>query len=263
MPTADSLYYTDSGPHNGGSGFPVIILIPDLLMNVEIFKYQKTFLCRKYRVIDIDYQNGVFFYKERKDNILKDVARKIIQLMDSLEIKKFIACGIRMGGLIALNVGFEYPDRVCGMIVMGGWSEVTNYSNNQRYLLLKDINKSYRERHEIISSIIQDITGSNEREFRYWKTIWLSYNLSALNSILSSISEPLDIETMLDKIYQPVLFMHGSDDKEIPLQSAYELKNKIKYSRFIIIPDGGHIFTITHSQTTNNVIQFWLCDYFC
>ena len=52
--------------------------------------------------------------------------------------------------------------------------------------------------------------------------------------------------------------MHGNDDKEVPVQSAYELEKKIKQSRFIVVPGGGHIFTITHSQTTNNVIQFWL-----
>ncbi|HBB0495501.1 TPA: alpha/beta hydrolase [Escherichia coli] len=263
MPTIESLYYTDSGPHNGGSGFPVIVMIPDLLTNVEIFKNQKTFLSRKYRVIVLDYQNGMFFSKENNGDILKDVAKNIIQLMDLLGIKKFIVCGIRMGGLIALNTGFEYQDRVCGMIVMGGWSEVTNHINNQRYMLLKDEHKSHRERNDIISNILQDVTGGNRKEFRYWKKIWHSYNASALNSILLTISEPLNIEITLDKIYQPVLFMHGNDDKEVPVQSAYELEKKIKHSRFIVIPGGGHIFTITHSQTTNNVIQFWLRDYFC
>ncbi|HDC4802803.1 TPA: alpha/beta hydrolase [Escherichia coli] len=263
MPTTNNLYYTDSGPYNGGSGFPVIVLIPDLLMNIKMFKEQKIFLSKKYRVIGIDYYNEILLLTERKGELLKNVTKNIIQLMDFLEIEKFIVCGVRMGGLIALNTGFEYKDRVCGMIIMGGWSESPNHINNRRYLLLKDIHKKHHERNEIISSILLDVTGDNEREFRYWKSIWLSYNISSLNSMLSSMSEPVNMNSMLDKIYQPVLIMHGNDDKEVSVQSAYELTKKLKYSRFIIIPSGGHIFTLTHGQTTNNVIQFWLSDYFC
>ncbi|WDB31917.1 hypothetical protein PS049_25910 (plasmid) [Escherichia albertii] len=57
--------------------------------------------------------------------------------------------------------------------------------------------------------------------------------------------------------------MHGGEDNEVPVQMAADLAAGFRYSRLTVIPGGGHIFTHTHGRTTNNVIQFWLNDYFC
>lgn len=257
------IYYTDSGPTSGGSGFPVIVLIPDILMHADMFRKQKTFFSRKYRVITIDYHDRILLTTESTEEFLKNITDEIIHLMDELKVARFIVCGVRMGGFIALNAGIEYGDRVCGIIVSGMWRERSTPGHNQRYQALSNSQLTHRKRNKIISSILRDITGDDEDEFRYCKDIWTSYSPTSLSRVLSVMPSSVNTENRLERICHPVLVMHGEEDKEVPVQQASDVAARLKYSRLTVIPGGGHIFTHTHSRTMNNVIQFWLNDYFC
>lgn len=263
MANIKEIYYTDSGPDCGGSGFPVIVLIPDLLMTAGMFRKQKVFFRRKYRVITIDYHDRLLLSAESAEEFLKNITEEIIHLMDRLKVARFILCGVRMGGFMALNAGAEYGDRVCGIIVSGMWIEQNSRGYNQRYLALSNIHLTHRKRHKIISSILRDATGDDEDEFRYCKDIWTSYSPAFLSRGLSLMTSSVSILSSTERIYQPVLVMHGGEDNEVPVQMAAELAAGFRYSRLMVIPGGGHIFTHTHAHTTNNVIQFWLNDYFC
>lgn len=263
MTNIKEIYYTDSGPDCGGSGFPVIVLIPDLLMTAGMFRKQKVFFRRKYRVITIDYHDRLLLSAESAEAFLKNITEEIIHLMDVLKVSRFILCGVRMGGFIALNAAAEYGDRVCGMIVSGMWCEQSSRGCNQRYLALSNIHLTHRKRNKIISSILRDISGDDEDEFRYCKDIWTSYSPTSLNRVLSRMTSSVSVLSSTERVYQPVLVMHGGEDNEVPVQMAADLAAGFRYSRLTVIPGGGHIFTHTHGRTTNNVIQFWLNDYFC
>ncbi len=50
---------------------------------------------------------------------LRDMAADAIAVSDALGIQKVYACGFSLGGMIAQNMAFEFPERLAGMICMG------------------------------------------------------------------------------------------------------------------------------------------------
>jgi len=50
---------------------------------------------------------------------LRDMAADAIAVSDALGIQKAYACGFSLGGMIAQNMAFEFPERLAGMICMG------------------------------------------------------------------------------------------------------------------------------------------------
>jgi pimeloyl-ACP methyl ester carboxylesterase len=50
---------------------------------------------------------------------LKNMAADAIGLMDEIGVEKAYACGFSLGGMIAQNIAFNYPERLLGMICMG------------------------------------------------------------------------------------------------------------------------------------------------
>ncbi len=50
---------------------------------------------------------------------LKDMAADVVGILDHLKLKKALVCGFSLGGMIAQNMAFAFPDRMAGMICMG------------------------------------------------------------------------------------------------------------------------------------------------
>ncbi|MCX0792297.1 alpha/beta hydrolase [Escherichia coli] len=233
MQYINGIRYTDSGPYNGGPGFPPVVLISDMFMSTGMFKKQELFLSRKYRVVCIDINVGDMGLLSKDNNHLciQDVTNKIIEIMEVLAIDKFVACGFRKGGVVCLNIGIEYSERLCGMIIMGVGSANFIHYNKHIYSWPDD---------EHDKKACLPLSGDP----------------------LSLITLPEYITGRLDRIHQPVLVIHGDADNEVSVYSVIKLSEMLKYSRMIFIPGGSGCLMLTHCQTVNNVIQFWLSDYF-
>ncbi|ELO4976013.1 hypothetical protein QUQ42_004117 [Escherichia coli] len=234
MQYINNIRYTDSGPCNGGPGFPAVVLISDMFISTGMFKKQEFFLSRKYRVVCIDVNAGDMSLLSKCDYHLciQEMTNKVIEIIGELAIDKFVACGFRTGGVICLNIGIEYRERLCGIIIMGVGSEKFIHYNKYMY---------------------------SWSDGEYNKNAYLT--LSGDN--LSLIALPEYIINRLDSIHQPVLVIHGDADDEASVYSVIKLSEMLKYSRMIFVPGGRGCLMLTHCQTVNNVILYWLNDYFC
>jgi pimeloyl-ACP methyl ester carboxylesterase len=57
-----------------------------------------------------------------EDASIEQFAREILAVMDSLEFRRFYIGGRSIGGMIALEVGNQCPDRIKGVISVEGWT---------------------------------------------------------------------------------------------------------------------------------------------
>ncbi|MGP4289944.1 alpha/beta fold hydrolase [Escherichia coli] len=74
-----------------------------------------------------------------------------------------------------------------------------------------------------------------------------------------NIENPQPIKT----ITQPVLLLYGEHENGSITCPSEKINSKIKHSRVVMIPDGGKPVNRKQYSFTNNVIQYWLSDYFC
>lgn len=64
-------------------------------------------------------------------------------------------------------------------------------------------------------------------------------------------------------ITQPLLLLYGEHENGSITCPSEKINPKIKHSRVVMIPDGDNPVNREKFSFTNNVIQYWLNDYFC
>ncbi len=69
----------------------------------------------------------------------------------------------------------------------------------------------------------------------------------ALNEGLKELEET-DLRDAASSITVPVLLMHATDDRIVPVAASHWLQEHIAHSRMIEFPLGGHAFFIKHAS---------------
>ncbi|ENZ0111346.1 alpha/beta fold hydrolase, partial [Escherichia coli] len=67
---------------------------------------------------------------------------------------------------------------------------------------------------------------------------------------------------IIKNIPQPVLIVYGEYDPYFTNYMIEDIQKNIKYPRIIMIPEGKTFININHSSSLNNIVKYWLNDYF-
>ncbi len=106
-----------------GSGTPVLFIHPPF-MGKAVFKYQLE-LQKHCQVIFYDQLGHGQSQLPTAEVSITSFADNVVDILDELEIEKAVLCGYSSGGSIALETELRHPGRVQGVILCGGFSEVT------------------------------------------------------------------------------------------------------------------------------------------
>jgi pimeloyl-ACP methyl ester carboxylesterase len=120
MPFVNSIYYD-----HHGSGKPILFIHPPG-MGLVTFNLQLP-LSEKFKIIRVDLPgNGKSLPPYNKITIPL-LASSIIPVLNELNLKKVVICGYSNGGSIALEFALQFPERIEGIILVGGFSEVNSF----------------------------------------------------------------------------------------------------------------------------------------
>ncbi|HHH4899953.1 alpha/beta fold hydrolase [Escherichia coli] len=255
------IYYTDNGPSNG-PGFPPVIFIHGFFMDSRMFEKQTIYLQDKYRIICMDIRGFGRSHCAKSDFTLYDIANDIVKLADHLKLSRFVICGMSMGGYIALRAYIRYPERICGIILIGSQAERDNEETIQHYNFLSKHWEDINIRNNVIEQLLPIIVGKNKHDQNLWRATWMSYDNENIKNAMYAMLTRDEIIHQIKKITIPVLVIHGEHDLGIPVEAAIKLHSHLKYARLAIIPQGAHAVNITHASMTNHLIKTWLEDYF-
>jgi pimeloyl-ACP methyl ester carboxylesterase len=268
--------YTES---IGNSNNPPILLIMGAL-NQGLFWYDsfcKSLSDKNYFVIRYDHRDtgysSVINYKEFPYN-LNDLMEDALDIMDAYNIDKVNIIGLSMGGYIGQLIGINYPKKVNTLTLISTTSDhrpymdatTGNYGNMydlpypersfldfiEKSTLNPPQNELDMENNQIegwkitfneisekdFNEVIQLIKIANKRA----KDQYSAYNhgLAVLNSI--------ERTGLLKNIMAPTFIFHGEKDPCLPLEHGKQLHKLIKNSKFEIIKNMGHMFSITESK---------------
>jgi pimeloyl-ACP methyl ester carboxylesterase len=108
------LHYID---HTGGE--TALVLLPGLTANAHSFDgLMGAGLGLRNRVLALDLRGRGLSDKPATGYSMADHAADVIALMDTLGITRAIVCGHSFGGLLAMYIAANYPDRVHKLVVI-------------------------------------------------------------------------------------------------------------------------------------------------
>ncbi len=188
----------------------------------------------------------------------------LLELFDSLEIKKAIIIGHSMGGKTAMFFANKFGDRVEKLIVVDIAPKYypVHHSSVITALQAVDLDKisSRKEAEEILKQHLPGDIGTQQFLLKslYWredaekKLAW-RFNLHTIKSNIENIG----VEVVASNISIPTLFVKGEKSGYISEQDLAGIKNAFPDVQIEIIPGAGHwVHADNPVDFANRILKF-------
>ncbi len=188
-------------------------------------------------------------------------------LLDFLGIQQKIhLCGISMGGMIAQNYVLKHSDMVKTLTLLSTtpyYREEFAQPITEEYRAIMqdlDLKQGFKKKLNLLfsESFIRRVNEDEILRNTLYDTLMIKSASNAtwldLENRGAAVNEH-DTRTTLQKIIQPTLIIHGTEDKFIPIEDAYLLNELIPYSKLITLEGFGHgSILIEDAERVNNLI---------
>lgn len=242
---------------------PVILFINGLTQNTKHWREYKTHLFSLGMgtlVFDIPGQSQSELPEKKLS--FAEIAAVMDGLMAHLEIPTTYVTGISFGGTIALHFAVHYPDRVAGMIAIGGHSEKDTLFKCLHQALIDATNKGgigYLFDFLTALNFSHEWIEKNKTLLAFAKKVCVETNTTtAILNFLETILEEHDITDKLHLIKCPVLIMCGEDDIFTPRWCQEILRLNIPDSNMVVIQNVCHAFTIESPAISKRIFTHFM-----
>jgi pimeloyl-ACP methyl ester carboxylesterase len=190
----------------------------------------------------------------------------LYSVMDELHIQKPILCGLSMGGYIALRAVEKEPSRFSGLILCDTRAESDdNAGKIKRSNAIDKINVQGVEAfvNEFVPNCFHPKTPKKLSEI-YERIFNITKNQNSLGvkgALLAMLSRQ-DTTDSLKKIKIPTLVLVGVEDALTPPKIMKKIANKIKKSKFYVVPKSGHIAPLENPDFVNKKVKKFIKNNF-
>ena len=182
---------------------------------------------------------------------IADMAEDAVGLLDSLGLARAHVVGASMGGMIAQVMAANFPARVASAALIMTTTGHRKLKQPSLALQRRLMRKRPKAIEEIIDQGVETyrLIGSpgfeqTDAEIRAKITRQANRGISPGGTIrqLAAIIGSPHRGRLVRQIKQPTLVLHGRADPLVPVEAAYDLKDKIPHARLDVIDGWGHDF---------------------
>ncbi len=225
-----------------------IILLPGLMCDQRLFQPQFELLSKERNVICAR-TFGFESIPEIASNILKNAP------------KKFILAGLSLGGIVALELVRQSPEKIQKLILMDTSHQAEpEHISIKRERQIRDVKKGNLQKVMIEEHIPnyfanQSMSGSMSKI-----CVQMALKLGAevfMQQSRALISRTDQTKT-LQKIKVPTMILCGKHDRLCDIKTHKKMHKLINESTLNIIDDAGHLPTLESPLKTNRILKEWL-----
>lgn len=245
---------------DGPDGAPWVVLSNSLGANLKMWDGQMDLLTRKYRVLRYDQRGHGHSDAPAVPYSFDLLVDDVIALMDHYGIDKTDFIGLSMGGMTGMGLALSHPNRFGCMILADARSVATDAYRamwDQRIATIKN-------------SGIEPVA---EASLGLWFTDeWRAANPEATEAARAMIAathpqgyiaschalRELDYLKDLGSVAIPVLYLCGGNDKGAPPAEMQEMARVTPGSRYVEIPNAGHLANLNQPETFNAAVAEFL-----
>jgi len=223
-------------------------MVPGMMCDERIFSPQIEELSQNLEVTIADISN---FSSVRE--LASDVLKKAP--------KKFSLLGHSMGGIVAMEIYSQEPNRIEKLILMDTNPKAElDEVKLKREPQIREVNKGKLlevMRDEMKPNYLAE--SENKRSvLNVCMDMALTLGPDVFINQSRALQSRLDQQNTIQSIKIPVLIMCGSEDKLCPVERHEMMHNMISDSDLKIINNAGHMPTLEQPRETTEVIEEWL-----
>jgi pimeloyl-ACP methyl ester carboxylesterase len=237
------LHYVEAGEG------PPLLLLHGLNGSTFGFRLLTPYLTPHYRTIAIDLMGfGYSDRPQRRDYSLGAQARLVAGFLDALGIERASVLGHSLGGVVAMHLALEFPERVDRLILASSASDSETRRGLRSSRLVRPLlpvvaaftvqNQRFR-RMSLRSACYDPAFVTPELLDGYMAPTRVKGHLRALGSLM--VDRRKDAPIDLSAIRQPTLILWGSSDRWLPPSHGRRLLTLVPNSQMAIIENAGHL----------------------
>ena len=247
-----TLNYEVEGPE----GAPVILLSHGIATRLDIWTEASSQLRSKYRVIRYDSRGHGGSDPAPGGYTLEMLGEDAIGIMYALGVKKAQCGGLSLGGMTAIGLAVEHPERLLSAIVCDARAQ-TNAEGNKAWQDRIDAVQA-KGIEAIVEPSIQRWVAKSflADEPRKEKLRKIVRGTSVNGYVGSSIAlQGLNYGNRLRTIRVPTLYLTGDEDQGASPATMQAMRDETPGSQYAEIPDSGHLSSLEQPKAVAAAID--------
>lgn len=193
---------------------------------------------------------------------MRDMAEELASALAARDIVRFDIIGHALGGMVAMQLALDYPERVARLAIVNGWLRLDAHTRRcfqVRQDLLLNVGVEAYVRAQPLFLYPADWLAENEARIEAEDALHNAHFqgtenlLRRLHALMSC-----DFTQQAGQITQPVLLICSQDDLLVPSICSQKLYEALPNATLEAMPRGGHAMSVTESAAFNALLLTWL-----
>ena len=246
---------------------PVIIFVHAYLMDSSMWKHQVEVLKQNYRCIIPDFWgHGMSGCVPKSVNTLKDYAKQVSGLLDSLSIDEFSVVGLSLGGIWGTELASLHPQKIKSLVLMDTFVGLEPEISHKKFFAMLELIEA---RQAITSDISDDIASLYFSDSAVCSSgLGEQLRKKLANLEVVSVINLVKVGRMffgrrdqtaeLAQLSMPALIAVGQQDKLHRVLESYLMQDCLKNSELFEIPNAGHLSNLEQPKFVTDMLEFFL-----
>ncbi len=239
-----------------GAGEEVIVLSAGLGGAAAFWAPQRAALEQHFRVLAFD-QRGTGRNAEAlpEGYTIGHMADDVVEVMDAAGVTRAHVLGHALGGLVGLDLGRRYPERIGKLVLVNAWARVERHSERCFEIRIGILNSqgpaAYVAAQPLFLHTAPYMSAHHEKINA--EVAHGTAHFQGAGNLLKRIGalRAFDARADLARITAPTLVAASRDDLLVPWTASEILAAGLPQAELWITPEGGHAFSVEQPEAFN------------
>lgn len=233
---------------------PCILGIGGWIGNWELWADPFSLLSSTWRTIAYDHRGSGATQCPIDSITFEQLVDDVFAVLDAYEVERCILAGESAGALTVLGAALKHPERIAGLVIVDGLTYSEPIGDDDPFLT--GLIAYYPQ---TIDRFLQTCLPEPDSDhLKHWGRHIFDRTTPEAAIALYRLTGSVDLRADLARLTQPALILQGELDAFVPVAAARELASTLPNSELIILPNTGHVPTVTRPHEVAQAIR----DYF-
>jgi len=242
-----------------GDGAPAILFIHGFPLDRTLWRHQIAALARWKRIApDLRGAGASSVPPPPNGYSMSRYADDLVQVLDALDIRQAVVCGLSMGGYILFELLRRHSGRVRAAIfcnTKAGADSPEAKRDRDAMAALAQAKGAAAVAEELLPKLLAHATfAAQPQVVAEVREIVARAPVAGIVGALRALRDRPDSTPMLGSIRVPVLVVAGDDDQIAPAAGMQEMARAIPGAQFALIPKAGHLAPLEQPITASGAL---------